>query len=106
MFFSSVLVPKIASPAGRIETFASARSEGDVVLADLVALGEVGIEVVLAVEDGSRRGLAAERQPDHQAELDRSLVHDRQAAGMTEADRAGVRVRLVAEGELAAAEHL
>ena len=43
----------------------------DVVLADLVALRQVGIEVVLAVEDRPRRDLAAERQRDHQPEVHR-----------------------------------
>ena len=80
--------------------------ERDVVLADLVALRVVGIEVVLAVEDRARRDLAAERQRDLQRVADRLLVGHRQRPGMGEADRAGVDVRLVAEGELAAAEHL
>ena len=49
-----------------------------VVLADLVALGQVGIEVVLAVEDRARRELGAERQADHQPEVDRLGVRHRQ----------------------------
>src|SRR6185503_3293138 len=40
------------------------RSVGNVVLADLVALREVRVEVVLAVEDRPRRDLAAERDGD------------------------------------------
>ena len=51
-----------------------------VVLGDLVALRQVGVEVVLAVEDRARRELAAEREPDHQAEVDRARVDDRQRA--------------------------
>ena len=73
------------------------RHSGLVVLGDLVALGQVGIEVVLAVEDRPRRELAAERQPDHQPEVDRLGVGDRQRAGQAEADRAGVRVGRLAE---------
>ena len=42
----------------------AAAAERLVVLGDLVALRQVGIEVVLAVEDRARRQLAAERQPD------------------------------------------
>ena len=195
MFFSSVFVPRVAVPAGRIDTFASIRSEPssmftsetpilrsvawsrrpnspasaaraqvglghdldqrraaavevhdarlgavdaagaalvhqlrrvllhvhavdahvaevargpqrNVVLADLVALRQVRIEVVLAVEDRARRDLAVERHRDHQREVHRLGVRHRQRARMAEADRAGVRVRLVAEGERAAAEHL
>ena len=78
-----------------------------VVLADLVALGQVGIEVVLAVEDRARRELAAEREADHQPRSGSApRVDDRQRPGQAEADRAGVRVRRLAEGQLAAAEHL
>ena len=78
----------------------------DVVLADLVGLRVVGIEVVLAVEDRARRDLALQRRGDLQRVEDRLLVGHRQHARVGEADRAGVDVRLVAEGELAAAEHL
>ncbi len=52
---------------------AAAAAQRLVVLGDLVALGQVGIEVVLAVEDRARRELAAERQADHQPEVDRAL---------------------------------
>ena len=85
---------------------APVRRERDVVLGDLVRLRVVGIEVVLAVKDRARGDLAAEREADLDAVLDRLLVHHREAAGVGEADRAGVDVRVVAEGELAAAEHL
>ena len=84
----------------------AACAERDVVLGDLVALGEVGIEVVLAVEDRPRGDLAAERQPHHQPEVDGLGVGHRQRAGQPEADRAGARVRLLAEAQRAAAEHL
>jgi hypothetical protein len=80
--------------------------EGLVVLADLVALRQVGIEVVLAVEDGSGRHLALERRRDHQPVADRLFVDRRQGPRMTEADRAGVDVGLIAEGARTAAEHL
>src|SRR3954451_6667683 len=82
------------------------RPERDVVLADLVALRQVGIEVVLAVEDRARCELALERQSDHQPEVHGLGVGDRERAGVAEADRAGARVRLLAEREGAAAEHL
>src|SRR4051794_8194795 len=78
----------------------------NVVLRDLVALREVRIEVVLAVEDRAWRDLAAECQRDHQTEVHRLGVRDRQRAGVSQADRAGVDVRIVAERQLTAAEHL
>ena len=77
-----------------------------VVLADLVALRQVGIEVVLASEDRPARHIAFERRRDHQSGADRLLVDRRQGPRMSEADRAGVHVGLVAEGDGAAAEHL
>ena len=84
----------------------AARAERDVVLGDLVALGEVGIEVVLAVEDRPRGDLRAQREAHHQPEVDGLGVGHRQRAGQPEADRARARVRLLAEAQLAAAEHL
>ncbi len=85
---------------------APVRRQRNVVLGDLVRLRIVGIEVVLAVEDRARRDLTAKREADLDPVLDRLLVHDRQASGVGQADLAGVDVRVVAEGELAAAEHL
>ena len=64
-----------------------------VVLADLVVLGHVGIEVVLAVE---ARGpdLAVQGGADADGQLDRPCVEHRQRSGQPEADRADVGVRL------------
>src|SRR5689334_4970197 len=81
-------------------------AERDVVLGDLVALGEVGIEVVLAVEDRARGDLAAQRHPHHDPVGDRLRVGHRERPGEAKADRAGARVGLLAEAQLAAAEHL
>ena len=78
----------------------------DVVLGDLVRLRIVGIEVVLAVEDGTGSDLAAQGESDLDAVLDRLRVDDRKASRVGQADRAGVDVGVVAERELAAAEHL
>ena len=88
-------VPQPPAPAQRL-----------VVLGDLVVLGVVGIEVVLAVEDRPRRQLAVQREPDEQAVVDRLGVGHRQRARQAEAHLAGVRVGRRAEGQLAAAEHL
>ena len=84
----------------------AAPGEREVVLADLVALGQVGIEVVLAVEDRALRDLAAEREPDHQPVVHGLRVQRRQRARVAEADGARARVRLLAERQRAAAEHL
>src|SRR3954462_4445224 len=83
-----------------------ARAQRDVVLGDLVALGEVGIEVVLAVEDRARRDLTAQRETHHDPVGHGLGVGHRQRAREAEADRAGAGVGLLAEAERAAAEHL
>src|SRR6478752_4795291 len=81
-------------------------AEGRLVLADLVALREVGIEVVLAGEDGPLGDLAVEREAEQDRHLDSARVRDGQRTGMREADGTRVRVLRRAVLELAAAEHL
>ena len=83
-----------------------ADAQRQVVLRDLVGLGQVGIEVVLAVEDGALGDPAVEGQGDARGVLHRLLVDHRQHARMPQADRADPRVGRLAEGHLAAAEHL
>ena len=83
-----------------------ADAQRQVVLRDLVGLGQIGIEVVLAVEDGALRDPAVERQSDARGVLHRLLVGHRQHARVPQADRADLRVGRLAEGDLTAAEHL
>src|SRR5438477_12268349 len=71
------------------------------VLADLVALRQVGIEVVLAGEDRVPGDLAAEGETELDRVLDRARVRHGQGAWMREADRARARVLLRAVLELA-----
>ena len=78
-----------------------------VVLRDLVALGKVGVHVVLAVELGVLGRLAVEREAGSDRELDGPPVWHRQRAREAEADRANERVGRRAEPlRFAAAEHL
>src|SRR3989344_6587568 len=63
-----------------------------VVLRDLVALRQVGVEIVLAVELGYGRDLAAQSQSDLQNMRHRLLVYGRQSPRVAEANRADVRV--------------
>jgi hypothetical protein len=77
-----------------------------VVLRDLVALGEVGIEVALAVKDRAVGYLAAQRTSQVDRPLDRRPVRDGQRAGVAETDRARGGVRLRTEPVRATAEHL
>ena len=76
------------------------------VLADLVALRQVGVEVVLAREDRDRRDRRADRQAEADRPLDRAAVGDRQGAGQGEVDRRRLRVRRGAERGRRAAEDL
>ena len=76
-----------------------------VVLTDLVVLGLVGVEVVLAGE-GAGPDVRVQRRPDPHGQLDRLGVEHRQGAGQPEADRADVGVGLVAERVATAAEKL
>ncbi len=76
------------------------------VLADLIALGQVRIEVVLAREDAGLVELAAERPRGAERELDGPSVQDRQRSWKAQTDGARVRVRRIAEGRLARAEQL
>jgi len=75
-------------------------------LADLVALGQVRIKVVLAGEDAAFVNRAAERQRRSYGQLYRFTVDDRQRAGQTQTNRANVGVRRLPEVRAAAAEEL
>ena len=97
--------PRPASAAG-LDLEPAARREGLLVLRDLVALREVGVEVVLAREDRARVHLAVGGEGHAQRQLDGAAVEHRQRAGQREADRAGVEVRRVAVAHGAGAEQL
>ena len=79
--------------APHIEIEMAAPAERQIVLRDLVALRQVGIEIVLAIELGKLRDFAVQRQRGADGRLDRPPVDHRQRARQPEADRAGVRVR-------------
>ncbi len=83
-----------------------AQRQRQVVLAGLVALRQVRVRVVLAVEAARWRDLAVEGQAHSRRKLDGSTVHHGQHAGKARADGAYMGVRL-GPGVLsaAAAEH-
>ena len=84
----------------------TARSRAAIELRDLVALRQVGIEVVLAREDRHRVHGAAERERGARGQLHCVLVQHRQRTRQRETHRAGVRVRRRAELGGAPAEGL
>src|SRR3954453_16438228 len=86
--------------------YGALHAERLVVLGDLVALGIVRVEVVLAVEGRARRDLTAEREAQPHGQLDRLAVRDRQRAGERQADGARLGVGRLEVRDRAAAEHL
>ena len=88
---------ELERPAGR---------ERPIVLGDLVALRQVGIEVVLPREDRVGVDRAAERERRPHGELHGAAVQDRQRAGQPEADGTGAVFGVGAEPRAAAAEDL
>ena len=72
---------------------AAALHDRQLVLADLVALRQVGIEVVLAREDRARRDRARRPRGRSGSPFDRAAVEHRQHAREREVDQARLRVR-------------
>ena len=66
-------------------------------LRNLVALGQVGIEIILAREDRPLAHLAVERQRSQRGKFDGLCVQHRQRAGQPQANGADVRVRVRSE---------
>src|SRR5215469_14557314 len=77
-----------------------------VVLRDLVALGEIGIEVILAGKDRVLANLAVEGHRREYREFHRQSIEHRESAWQPEAHRTNIRVRRIAELRRAAAENL
>ena len=75
-------------------------------LGDLVALGQVRVEIVFACEDRAWCDLAVGRQAGFNGKLYDLLVEDGQGAGQAETNRAGLRVGCLAEIFRAAAKNL
>ena len=80
------------------------RSEGQFVLGDLVALGQVGIKVVFPGEAGMLVDSAVQGQGRTYAHFDDASVEDRQRAGESEADGTRIGVGWIAKTRGASAE--
>src|SRR4029077_7059647 len=93
--------------ATKLELQPAVARQRHVVLRDLIPLGKVRIEVVLAVELGERRDLAVQGHRGPHRVLDRLPVDHREHARQAEADRTCIAVgRLVRIVRAARAEHL
>jgi hypothetical protein len=79
------------------EAEAAALHYRNLVLADLVALRQVRIEVILAREHAARRDRGADRESKTDRALDRAAVQYRQGAGQRNVDDARLRVGRGAE---------
>jgi len=77
-----------------------------VVLADLVVLGHIGVEVVLACHPAPLDDGAVQRQADADRRLDRHGIHHRHRSRQAQADRAHLGIGWGAEAGRAAAEDL
>src|SRR5689334_3712103 len=76
------------------------------ILADLIALWQIGIKVVLSIELREQRYFAIEGEPDHNTTLDGLRVWHWQCSGKPQANGAGMCVWLLAKVIAAApAEH-
>ena len=98
--------PRVGGVAIVEERDAAAEAEGKIHLGGLVVFRHVRVEIILPVPAGELRRAAAEGEAGEEGFLDGEFVQDRERAGVAEADGAGVRVRVVAEGGAAGAEHL
>lgn len=102
--------------AGNADTLDGAVFQGDVQvaladnrqlhLADLVTLGQVRVEVVLAGEHVVLADLGVDRQAEHAGHAHGFFVQHRQHAGHAQVDQAGLGVRLGAKGGGATGENL
>src|SRR5579863_166886 len=95
-----------ARPVLEPELDDAAFAQRHVILRDLVILGHVGIEVILAIELREARNLGTKGETGLDRQLDRRLVRNRQCSGQTETNRTDFRVRFAAKLVLAPAKHL
>ena len=95
-----------ASPSVEVDDDLALADDRLLVLRDLVALRQVGIEVVLAVEDRAQVDLGLQPEPGADRLLDAFLVDHRQHAGHRRVDQATRGVGLAAEFGRGAGEQL
>lgn len=91
--------------AGDFDVAVIADRVGFFVLADLIALRQIGIEIVFAMKKRTAADVAVERECGFEDEDDGGVVNDRQGAWESGADRADAGVDFAAERVRAAAEH-
>ena len=75
-------------------------------LADLIALRQIRVEIILAVENRTLSHLRADRETELSRADHRFAVQDRKGARQRHIDRAGVRIRFTAEAVVSRGENL
>ena len=98
--------PHAPQPAAGGDLYVAAGGQRPLVLRDLVALGQVRVEVVLAREDRGLADGAVRGQGGAQGQAHGLAAQHGQRAGQPQADRADVGVGVVAEAVAAGAEDL
>src|SRR6185437_9350652 len=91
---------------GHVERDPSLAHDGTRVLRDLVARGQVGVEIVLAVEDRHQIDLGGETEPGLHRLLDAMPVDHRKHAGKRGIDERNLRVGLRSKGRRRAGKEL
>ena len=84
----------------------AADDDGQFELADLVTLGQVGVEVILAREYGLRGDLTLDSKAEADRAFDGALVQHRQHAGQGDIDSVGLDIGFGAERRRAAGKDL
>ena len=82
------------------------RRERQLVHRNLIALGKVRVEIILAGEARARLNRAIDGERGAHGEIERLLIEHRQGAGQAEAHGTRIRIRRVAKARRAAAERL
>ena len=100
------VMPIRFGPFARLDFDVAVLGQRLVVLRNLVALGQIGIEIILAREDRGLVDLAVQRRRGQHRKLHRLLVQHRQRAGQSQAYRTDIGVRRIAKAGRAAAEDL
>ncbi len=72
--------------------------DGQFVLADLVALGQIGVEIILTGEHRARRDAGIDRQPEQHRHAYHLAIEHRQHPGVAEVYQVRLRVRRRTKG--------
>ena len=95
-----------AGDFGHEEFDRTALHDRNLILANLVAFGQVGVKIVFARKNALGRDVRANSQAEFDGALHCALVHDRQRARQGQVYGAGLGIGLVTERGAGAAENL